>query len=862
MILALVFLLAAATSAWSQDFQCGWDGTGRTDDSQRTGRSVLRGVTPPTMSEQAMAQGTKKMLVLFSRYPWSPSTTSPRTEDGRSPSELFNGNPGSFSHYMKEMSFSTLTFEPAPSLVDDALYPSTSASVSGCNYSSFAKEVLDNAASSAMIDYRDYDAVGVVLPDTLVSCSYNAIASWYAVPRDPTKPNKTLDLAVLKQAEFSYMVALLEAGGIHTTWVESQSRSRSDYNMADDCTGWSAAQLTFVKEVIRNAEGSVDFNAQVYDSETPRDMMVDMVMVVLPRKFGHPTDDQICPSGTVFYASSLSDLTVDGVGIEIVITSTYSSSMSFISAVLAHEYGHAMGLPELFDRDKAPVGASDEERHDVESAGIGNWGAMGGATGWQHPDPAKDEVSTGPNPFSVWSRAHVRWIDPVTVTSDLDIAEIEDINASSPSSSRAYRIPISEDGPEYFLVANRQNSHRWRTDTTPGSYYDGFAPSSGLAIWHIDDSVTGLEGTGKEKHKRVDLESADGLYTDKGYDPLDEPTQPNPVSGGDNLDFQSSDNSVGGFNERFDGNRGDDTDLWDGSSYTQFTPHTNPTTDGFEAPLPWEDKDDKENQNFYTGIFIEGIGQVTGKPGVMKFKVRFAPMAPNSLDAAAGENQVGLTWEAPNDNPATIASYKVRHRLSSSDSESDWTTNNASSTTSHTVTGLTNDSEYTFEVFAVASNDKEGQPASITSTPQQTIAGDASPEFDEIPDNTQNWESLVGRYEKSGSYDWSLAGADSLMFQLEGSSAGFRNLHFLNPPNFEAPGSADGDNSYEITVKVEEAGASGASGNTGETRFMKPVTVEVTNENETGRVTVTPDRYQVDVELTATLTDPDSPRQP
>ena len=203
-------------------------------------------------------------------------------------------------------------------------------------------------------------------------------------------------------AEMSYRNLTLEAGGIHTTWVESQSRSRSDYNMADDCTGWSDAQLTFVKEVIRNAEGSVDFNAQVYDSETPRDMMVDMVMVVLPRAFGRPTDHQRCPNGTVFYASSLSDLTVDGVGIEIVITSTYSSSMSFISAVLAHEYGHAMGLPELFDRDKAPDGATDEDRHDIESGGIGNWGVMGGATGWPHPDPAKDEVSTGPNPFSVW----------------------------------------------------------------------------------------------------------------------------------------------------------------------------------------------------------------------------------------------------------------------------------------------------------------------------------------------------------------------------------------------------------------------------------------------------------------------------
>ena len=84
-------------------------------------------------------------------------------------------------------------------------------------------------------------------------------------------------------AEMSYRNLTLEAGGIHTTWVESQSSSRSVY-MGDEYEGWYNGQLTFVKEVIRNAEGSVEFNAQVYDSETPRDMMVDMVMVVLPRK--------------------------------------------------------------------------------------------------------------------------------------------------------------------------------------------------------------------------------------------------------------------------------------------------------------------------------------------------------------------------------------------------------------------------------------------------------------------------------------------------------------------------------------------------------------------------------------------------
>ena len=187
------------------------------------------------------------------------------------------------------------------------------------------------------------------------------------------------------------------------------------------------------------------------------------------------------------------------------------------------------------------------------------------------------------------------------------------------------------------------------------------------------------------------------------------------------------------------------------------------------------------------------------------------------------------------------------------------------------MTGLTNDSEYAFEVLAVGADfgtkaGKRGDPATITATPMAGLAGPAAVEFPEVFDNASDWESLVGRYEKSGSYDWTLGGLDSSKFELTGTSGGFRQLHFLNPPDHESPTDApegddtEGDNVYKVTVQARPSGPSGA---TSGSRFMLPVTVEVTDGDDPGQVTVAPTIARgagpprVGEEWTATVTDDD-----
>lgn len=80
----------------------------------------------------------------------------------------------------------------------------------------------------------------------------------------------------------------------------------------------------------------------------------------------------------------------------------------------------------------------------------------------------------------------------------------------------------------------------------------------------------------------------------------------------------------------------------------------------------------------------------------------FVPAAPTSVTASSGNAQSVVSWTAPTGtiSQAPITDYAVQY---SSDSGSTWTTfaDGTSTTTSATVTGLTNGTPYTFRVAAV-----------------------------------------------------------------------------------------------------------------------------------------------------------------
>jgi M6 family metalloprotease-like protein len=150
--------------------------------------------------------------------------------------------------------------------------------------------------------------------------------------------------------------------------------------------------------------------------------------------------------------------------------------------VWAHEFGHELGLPDLYDTDGS-------------SAGNGRWGVMASGS-WT------DNGET-PAYFSAWSRYWLGWIEPVVITDDINNLVLEPIE----SGGQVYLLTIPgnwSSSNEYFLIENRQQMK-----------YDLYMPGEGMLIWHIDEDVINsnwnLNRVNRdEEHKGVDLEEADG----------------------------------------------------------------------------------------------------------------------------------------------------------------------------------------------------------------------------------------------------------------------------------------------------------------------------------------------------------------
>lgn len=115
--------------------------------------------------------------------------------------------------------------------------------------------------------------------------------------------------------------------------------------------------------------------------------------------------------------------------------------------------------------------------------------------------------------------------------------------------------------------------------------------------------------------------------------------------------------------------------------------------------------DDPEKPGYlkYCTEPVTGIVWVKASPVVV-------PTVPQNFIATPGDGQVALSWTAPaSDGGAVISHYEV-----SADDGTTWVT--ASTSISHTFTGLTNSTEYTFKVRAVNS-EGPGAEARATATP-------------------------------------------------------------------------------------------------------------------------------------------------
>lgn len=155
--------------------------------------------------------------------------------------------------------------------------------------------------------------------------------------------------------------------------------------------------------------------------------------------------------------------------------------------LFAHELGHSIGLPDLYDTDDG-------------NGGVDTWSAM-----------ASQYVSTTNNAdtpphFDPWSKAFEGWI--TTVLHQPGDRFTEAIAQVTDGAGEVHQFRDNPSGAErggsgeYWLIENRQQTK-----------FDQGLAGCGLLVWHIEESMSenNLGGHTTASHRLVDVDEADGL---------------------------------------------------------------------------------------------------------------------------------------------------------------------------------------------------------------------------------------------------------------------------------------------------------------------------------------------------------------
>jgi len=152
--------------------------------------------------------------------------------------------------------------------------------------------------------------------------------------------------------------------------------------------------------------------------------------------------------------------------------------------VYSHEFGHILGLPDLYDLDSS-------------SRGIGKWSLMSGGS-WN------GALGNSPSHMDAWSKQRLGWVTLNALSSGSQTIQLPQSETVSTGIYKLYGNATNT--TEYFLLENRQKVG-----------YDSALPGAGMLVWHIDDKQTSnskewYPGHTSTGHLWVALEQADGLW--------------------------------------------------------------------------------------------------------------------------------------------------------------------------------------------------------------------------------------------------------------------------------------------------------------------------------------------------------------
>ena len=148
-----------------------------------------------------------------------------------------------------------------------------------------------------------------------------------------------------------------------------------------------------------------------------------------------------------------------------------TSNMTDIS-VFCHEFGHMIGLPDLYAKPEVPG-----------MEGVGAWCAM-----------SQQNPAGRPQHFSAWCKEQLGWIQPTLI--DPRIKQKIILRPIEDAPTDCLKIVVRPDASEYFLLENRKKKG-----------FDANLPAEGLLIWRV------MPGRGSQP---VYLEESHGIAGPEG----------------------------------------------------------------------------------------------------------------------------------------------------------------------------------------------------------------------------------------------------------------------------------------------------------------------------------------------------------
>ncbi|MDE2668205.1 MAG: cadherin domain-containing protein [Chloroflexota bacterium] len=223
-----------------------------------------------------------------------------------------------------------------------------------------------------------------------------------------------------------------------------------------------------------------------------------------------------------------------------------------------------------------------------------------------------------------------------------------------------------------------------------------------------------------------------------------------------------------------------------------------------------------------------------------------APGKPAAPVVTGGTEEVAVSWSAPANEGPEITNYDLRYRAKT---DSDWTDPaRLEVVLAETITGLAAGTTYQVQVRAVSS---EGAGEWSESGEGTTEAANRAPTFDaetyerEVAENsapgTAAGEPVTATDDDQDDLTYSFAAGGEAPFEIDGTT-GRITVAEGAALNYESA-----DTLFTVSVEASD----------GELAATAPVTIRVTNADDPGKVTLSPDAARVGVELTMTLMDED-----